>query len=511
MDEAVALLRRLAGRAARRLTWQRAVATGAVAGAAVLIGILAASAASLIILLDPVPPVLTVSALLGAVAIVSALVAWSRPVTPLAAARLLDLGARLDERCSTALEVAARGASGPLATRLITDAARRAEALDLRVAFPWRVPRAAAVIALLLGALLAWPAALRGVALPGTPAQRTLEAIRREGGRLERFARILQSQARAPRAPQTRRAADEIRELGERLHAERLARAEALARINEVARRIEEARRGLDARIEAPAPGERGAPGAGRLQRSALQQQIRQLRELTGRLQQESGAAPDVLQRLGEIARDGEGRQSARTGQRLAQAREQLARGDALGARQSLEQVLRDLEGLEAMLADREGLASAQRELERSREAIASAAGAQAGREDQPGAASQASPPAPGDRPPSLESEAAALPAEGPHEGTTPGQGRVLEKMGAPSPRLTTPRTPARVRGQQGEGPVIAGEAQGAGRRGAARTPAQAVTPAIVARADRAVAAARTPGRYRAIIRRYFEALAALR
>lgn len=514
MGEASELLHRLARRAARRLTWQRAFSTGLLGGAVVLAGLAASQLAAVVVPLDPVPPALSAAASLLAVAVVTALVALGRPITPMAASRLLDTRAGLEERTSTALEVESRASRGALGDRVVADAARHAETVDLRAVFPWRAPRTVYALVLLMVMLAAWPATLRGIAIPGTPAHRTQEAIRREGGRLEQLARTLQSRTRGQRMPQTRRAAPEIRDLGERLRQERLDRAEAIARIAELSRRIEEARREIDSRVGPQRPQDgAGAPPQDLLRRQALQQQIRQLRELTSRLQQSPDAAsPDTLQRLGEITRQGEGDQPAQARRSLDRAREQLEQGNAIGARQSLEQALRELEGLESMLADQEGLRGAQQELERSQQAIASAGGDRAGGEpsgdpSDPGAA----PPGPGDQPGSPEPGAESLPPQGPNEGTTPGQGRVNEKLGPPSARLDASGTTERVRGIQSEGPVGSAEIQGAGRRGTARAGTQTVTPAIVTQADRAMESARTPGRYRGLVRRYFEALARLR
>ncbi|HEU5299032.1 MAG TPA: hypothetical protein VFW08_06000 [bacterium] len=513
MDEASTLLHRQVRRAARRLSWQRAFSAGLLAGAAVLAGVAAAALAAVIIPLDPVPPAVAASAALLAVAAVSALVAWARPVGLLTAACLLDARAGLEERASTALEVSGRAQRGLLSARLVDDAARRAGAVDLRTAFPWRAPRTMYVMAALMALLLVWPTTLRGFAIPGTPAHRTREAIRREGGRLEQFARALQSRTRGQRMPQSRRVAPEIRDLGDRLRQERIDRAEALSRIAELSRRIEEARREIDGRLGPQRPQDgAAAPPQDQLRRQALQQQIRQLRELTNRLQQSpQTATPDALQRLGEITREGEGDQPAQARRNLEQAREQLERGNVPGASQSLEQALRELEGLESMLADREGLRSAQRQLERSQQAIGSPGGERAGAEPSgdPSDAQDALE-GPGDQRPSQDPGADALPPQGPNEGTTPGQGRPDEKMGQASPRLDADRTTERVRGAQSEGPVSSAEVQGAGRRGTARTGTQAVAPTIVAEADRAMESARTPGRYRALVRRYFQRLARL-
>ena len=83
--------------------------------------------------------------------------------------------------------------------------------------------------------------------------------------------------------------------------------------------------------------------------------------------------------------------------------------------------------------------------------------------------------------------------------------------MGDVSPRLEATRSPDRLRGTQSEGPVSSAEVQGASRPGISRVEARPVAPTIVAQADRAMESARTPGRYRGLVRRYFERLARLR
>jgi len=506
-------LHRLVGRARRRLSWHRALRGGLLAGCAVLGAIVAAAVAAMVVPVDPVPPMAAAGAAVVTIVLVSGLLRMIHPVNPLAAARLLDLRAGLEERLSTALEVSLRARRGPLDTRLLADAAARAEAVDLRSVLPWRPPRSTYLLAVLLMAAVLWPAALRGVTVPGTPARRTQEVIRQEGGRLERFARALESRTRAQRMPQTRRAIPPLRDLGLRLQQERLDRAEALARIAELSRQIEETRRELTRRLDPRRPGRReGAEADDRLYRQTLEQQIRQLRELTGRLRQNpETVSPDALQHLGELTQEGEGSQPAQVRRRLEEARERLQQGDASGAGESLAEALRQLEGLESMLADAEGLQSARQQLERAGQHIASGGRSPAHEvADEPSQPQEGAATA-GDRPPLGDPNAEERAPEGPQEGTTPGRGRVEEKMGAPSPRLETQRIPDRLRGAQAEGAIRSAEVQGAGRPGSSRVGIRSVSPAIVAAADRAMTSAHTPGRYRALVRRYFERLARLR
>lgn len=500
-------------RAARRLALQRALRAGSAAGAIFAAALVLAALATLVLPLSTVSSSVTVWTTLSVIVLVTALVVILRPVSLMSAARLLDVHGRLEERASTALEVGARGTDSLLAQRLLDDATTRVESTNLRSVLPWRLPRWAWTLPAFLLLALLLPPAFQGRAIPGSPADRTQQAIQREGSRLERFARSLQSRARSQRIPQTRRVAPQIRDLGVRLQQERLERAEALARIGELSRQIEEARREVDGRLRSQAQTREGTLPQDLFRRQALQQQVRQLRELTTRLRQNPDtASADALQRLGEITQSGEGDQPAQVRRQLERAREQLQQGNASGASEALGEALRELEGLESMLADAEGLRGAQQQLEQSQRAIASGnAGPRETETAEDPNAPPGSPDAPGENAPERQPGAEAAPPEGPHEGTTAGQGRAREKMGDPTSRLEATRRPERLRGAQSEGPVSSAEVVGGGRQSTARRQAQAASPTIVAQADRAMESARTPGRYRALVRRYFERLAKLR
>lgn len=502
--------------AAGRLTTNRALQAGVrVAGGALGLALLL-SIAGLIV---PVPVIHARDALAAAVVaglVVTAARGLVRHVDPLTASRLLDLSLRLDERVSTALELALAPTSpSRMGARVIADASRRLGGVNLRQVFPRRIPREAWAIPALILLLLAWQGWLRGAVVPGTPAHRTRQAIVREGQRLDRFAQSLQARARVERMPATRRSASQIRDLGVRLQRERVDRAEALARIGELSRQIESARQQVAERLESL---ERSTPSQAAIppelmRRQALQRQIRQLQELTTRLQQDpASASRDALERLGAITQEGEGTQPAQVQRQLSNAREQLQRGNAAAAAESLTAALRELEGLDSLLADQEGLQETQQQLQRSQANIASGGASPEEGLEQPITAQVPTTPVPGELPPSSEAGTeASPPPQGPHEGTEAGTGRVREKPGAPSPRLQAPRTPQRVRGAQGEGEAATSEVLGVGRPGTSRVQALPVSPAIVVQADRAMERARIPARYRAIVRRYFERLARLR
>jgi len=515
MRPAEEAIHRLARRAARRLTLRHALAHGMLAANGVAVALAVATVATLGVPLTPVAPWVALLASATAWVLITLASAVLRPTPILAAARVVDVRAGLLDRLATALEVQPRAAASPLAPRLLADAAAHTASVDLTAAVPYRVPRSWPVLVSAIAFLVLWSAFVRGLALPGTPAHRTREAIRQEGSRIERFAQSLQSRARSDRAPQTRRLAPQLRELGQGLQRDRLDRTEALARIAEMGRQVERSRREVDARLRAESRPrvQDGSLPQDLFRRQALQQQIRQLRELTTRLQQQpERASEDVLQRLGEVGRDGDGDQPARVREQLQQAREQLQRGDTRGAGEALGDALRELEGLDQLLADAEGLRGAQQQLEQSQRAIGEGGGRPGGETAEDSGAPRGTPgEGPGENRPAYEPGAEGRAPEGPYEGTTPGQGRGGAKLGAPTPRLEARRTPERLRGTQGEGPVGAAEVLGAGKSGAPRTPSAAIAPSIVTQADRAMEASRTPARYRGLVRRYFERLARLR
>lgn len=465
--------------ATRKAAWRLTLTTAArAAGHAVLWLFCALVIIAVLGTVAPVPVVSWRAALAAAILlalVVGALVMLLARAGPATAARELDARLRLDERASTALELTLAPQVSSLGRRVIDDAGARLAGADIRAAIPWRLSRRLGWIPVLMLVVAIWPLYVTGLAIPGTPAHRARQIVRQEGAQLERFARQMEAQARAQRLPQARRTAPQVRDLGLRLQQDRVDRAGALARINELSRQVEAARQRIDQQLdEIRQPRTPVGLPPDLLRRQALQRQIRQLQELTARLRQEQSPAPrDILQRLGAITREGEGTQSAQVQQQLRQARRQLEEGDIAGAGESLTEALRQLEGLQTMLADRERLEAAQEQLERSRAAIASGRpGSMRPEGEQSAEEEGAVPAAPGDGP--VEPQEGAerpAPPEGPREGSTPGAGRLDDKLGPPTPRLEAERAPQRVQGAQSEGEVSASEVIGAGRQGTSRVP----------------------------------------
>lgn len=506
-------LLRLVRQAAVRLTASRAFETGVGAGALAMGAFVLLNIAGVAIPVSGVPLMHAIAAAAVAVVLAGVLAALLRPVPRSDSARVLDATLRLEERVSTAIEVlTSSGPRSSLSSRVVVDAERRLSAVGVAAATPLRIPRTVWWTAALTALLFVMTSWLHGITIPGTPAHRTAEVIRKEGQRLEQFARTLQSRTRTDHMPATRHLAPQIRDLGSRLQRERLARAEALARVEELSQQLAQTRREIDERLQAlrPAPSREGVP-SDQLRRQSTQRQIRQLRELLSRLQQDSSSASrDALDQLHQMTAGQEGTQPARVREQLQRAREQLGRGNMVGARDAISDAMLDLQRLESLMADSEGIQNAQQEVERSQAAIAGGGPVEGQPQAETDQTSQ-SPVAPGEQPPSPSQGEGTEPPQGPNEGSTPGTGRRDEKAGARTPRLDTTKTPQRVRGAQAEGPVVSSEIVGTGRSSSSRVQAADISPAVIARADQAMTRSRTPARYRDIVRRYFQRLAKLR
>lgn len=501
--------------AAVRLTLQRAFRRGAQASALLLATGVVAFLVALVVPVDVPVPWIFVGAL-GAGGVVAMLVAAIRPVGMHTASQLLDRQLDLHERISTALELAvAPVGPTPLGARVIADAERHLQDVPLRRTFPLRPPReawAAALLALLVVVSNAW---LRGLSLPGTPARQTAQLIREEGSRLAKVAQALQARARAERTPQTGRLTAQVRDLGVRLQRDRTDRADALARIAELSQQAERAHREVSGRLDAtmPSPRRQGTVMPNLMRRQAVEHQSKQLRELNSRLQEDRTAADrqQSLERLAAMLDTGQGG-PAQVRRQLEQAREQLQQGNVGQAGAAVSEALRRLEGLQALIADEEGLRTVQQHLQRSGTDIASGVAGATPPESAEARPQPGRPSGPGSSPQSGDtSTEATTPPQGPNQGVTAGSGQVSDKLGPPSARLQAPKPPERVRGTQGEGQVSTSEVLGSARTGISRVPVRTVSPVVVPQADRYMERAAIPARYRLLVRQYFERLVQLR
>ncbi len=505
----VLLLLRRVGRAQ---AWTQALRWGTVATAAAAgVGLLWTFGGTI---LSVSPPPLVVLAAGGAAALALTLLRGLLPSRRLEIlARLADARLATRERMSTAVDLAVgRIPATALAARVLIDAAKAARAAadePLRPSAPKRARWAIALV--LVAALAGW--IIPGLTLPATPARQTAERIRQEGRRLAQHGRRLEEQARGVRAPQARRAAPDVQRLGRELQQQRLDRAAAQAKIAALQRQLEAARRRIGERIgEALAPQTRPQPPDALFrQPTDLDRSIRQLRELAARLADmpvAEGERRDLLQQLSDLAQSGEGRIPAAARRQMEEARRQAEAGNTAGAGEALREALSELETLEALVSDERALRLTQRELEESSERIARG-GAGRGRADEDPRGETEAQSAPGSqRPQEQEGDTAPAPPEGPHEGSTPGQGKSQAKLGAPSPRLEARGERSRIRGQEAPGQLQTSEILGPGRREPARTTVQSLTPSAARQADAHLARQRIPVDLRALVRRYFEILA---
>jgi len=504
---------RLLRRAARALAWNRA-RLWAVRGLTVTAAVSTAWTLAGAVIPLPLPPWhLLVAGL--AVCLLTGLVRGLLPAGGLLyAAQVADVELRLRERLSTALELATgRLRPTALAGEVLRDAEARARdalpGMRLRLGWPSGTRRALVAVGLATLAAVILP----GFTLPATPARETAVRIKREGQRLQRVAGNLEQRARAERAPQARRLAPEVRGLAEELQRQRLDRRGALARIAALERRLEAARRQLGRRIGEAINTQTPEAASQSLFRpsAALEQTIRELRELAARLSQvpEGEGREDLLRHLGELARAAEAQMPAQARRALEEARRRTEAGDADAGQRALAQAIAEMDALRALVADESVLRMAEQELERSALSIARGAGPEPSVEAQRGEVQAPPPGSVAHRLPDQE-EAASVPPppRGPDEGSAPGQGRLGEKLGPQTPRLDAPGERSRVVGQEGEGQLLTTELLGPGRRVPARAPVLRLSPQAARRADEHMAAARIPAALREVVRRYFLLLA---
>ena len=249
--EDIAILESLVRRTARRRRWIRgwnAAAIGALVGISAFLAVL---------ILDkrtPIP-VLWLKATGAAALLATAggfLVGFLRRIDLPWTARWLDTQAGLQDRISTALEVA-RNSGSPTSREwralVVADAVRAAGRVDPRALLPLALPRSAGIASIL---------ALLALGLRWVPEHRTVEfrqqentaaVLRDVGTNLATLARRSLQERPAPAEP-IRREIQSVAELGERLQGARLSQNDALA---ELARAAEPLQKRADELARDPA------------------------------------------------------------------------------------------------------------------------------------------------------------------------------------------------------------------------------------------------------------------
>lgn len=285
-------------------------ATGLLAGAVISLGLLLLLRTRF---LEDIPAeILALPPLVGLLA--GALWRGTRRVSPLDVARLTEQRLDLKERLSTAVTLAPT-ADNPLAARQIADAEfHAARGLDLQAALPLRLPRIAWIA---LGAVLlvfsAW--FLPTLSVFQSPRERAERAaVKREGERIIRIAKVLEHEAATRKLDQTRQAANRLGALGRQMQRGRLSKQKALMKIAKLNEQIKQSQQALAA---ANAP--KSLPAAGNELQKALQ--------AAQALPKNGGVRTPGLNPEGDPKR-AQGAKAAPAQQAMSQARKALGNAD---------------------------------------------------------------------------------------------------------------------------------------------------------------------------------------
>ena len=317
-------------RAARRRRWQRAWRgfwQGLFAGS--LLGLLALVCYKLF----PLPQdVLITAGVMGGLCLLAGFISgWVRPLSLAETARWLDEQQKLQERLSTALEVAGSRADANWKQLLVSDAANYARKIDPRKLILFHLPRASrwALMVLVLCAGLGFVPEFRSKAY--VQKQKEKEVIKETGKQIAELTRRNLEQ-RAPVLPQTQQSMETVQQLGEQLAKNAMTRTEALKDLASAAEKIKDELKELG-KNSALKPLERAARETSRAGGSTannLQKQIDSLQKALG----DKAGNPAALDKLKQ---DLEKAKQAAAGMPNNDSAENAA------ARQQLAQTLSDL------------------------------------------------------------------------------------------------------------------------------------------------------------------------
>lgn len=331
----------------------------------------------------PLPPALVGWAWIAPIAagLLGALLGGWKRVPPAAAARLVETRHRLDQRLSTALELASRPApagspeptDSPWTRLVIADAAEAVRGIEIRRLIPLHLPAFARWIPLVVAVV---------VGLGFVPEYRSADYLKkkkeaqvvRETGR--KVAEVLRQELkeRTPFQEAIRESLTEAANLGDRLSQAKLSKAESLSQLANAADRLKEEARQLDSQPvlqklqqAARTPSSASSPGGSN---PALQKQLE-------KIQRSLGTSPDALEKLAEQLQQAQKLAAGMQGsspegaaqQALSQALSQLAQNAAqmgldAGALNKALEAMKDL-NIDRILKN---LASAGQDLEKLRD-----------------------------------------------------------------------------------------------------------------------------------------------
>lgn len=317
---------------ARRKRWQRAWKgfwQGLLVGSCLWLGAL------VVYKLLPVPGMVLAGAGVAALMAMATgfVIGWRRRPSLLETARWVDEQKKLQERLSTALEVAATPGTENWRDLLVTDAARHATDVNPQVLLPYALPPAArwAVLSLALAVGLGFVPEHRSQTY--LQKRRDADVIKESGRNLAELTRR-SLERRPPALEPTRQALESVVELGDHMAKAKLTRSEALKDLANVTEKLREQARELSKNptlraLEktARSPNTGGVHGA-----ADLQKQIESLQKSLEK--QAAGADPKLLEKFSQELQKAKEAAAALPDSNSAQ-------GDA--AREQLEKTLSDL------------------------------------------------------------------------------------------------------------------------------------------------------------------------
>lgn len=196
--------------------------------------------------LAPVPDqwVVLSPLVLPAGALIGFIWGWSRSVTVAETARWVDGRRKLQERLSTALEVARSEQTGEWKNLIVSDAARSVSGLNARELLPLRLPQASrwALVLLILGVGLGFVPEYRSKAL--VQEKQETASIQQTGRELAKLTKR-SLQARPPAMETTKKTLEDIKDLGNHMAKAQLTRNEALKDLASMTEKLKEQTREL--------------------------------------------------------------------------------------------------------------------------------------------------------------------------------------------------------------------------------------------------------------------------
>ena len=206
-----------------------------------LICLIAVGMSKLHLMFEPPTP-LTLFGIIGVSVLAGFAAAFVRRLTPLAVAKSTDRRTDLKDRLSSALEFQSAGIdpSAPFYGEQLADAARAVQSVDLKAAYPGRLPKE-----LVAGVLLALT--LFGLYfLPSLPIfwskdkKNEMAEVKKQGIEIVKLAEDKQKTADRQKLAETKKAAAEAKKLGEAMEKGKVTKKESLLSLQKLLKKMEE-------------------------------------------------------------------------------------------------------------------------------------------------------------------------------------------------------------------------------------------------------------------------------